>query len=122
MIQKRLSPLEQEVMIIVWKLKSCGIREVMNKFKKPLAYTTVATLLLRLYTKGMVNKKYEGPKSLYSPKSSSESYGKKVAKSFIMNFFDSFGESAIVSFAESVESLPRKEREELVKLLMAHHE
>ncbi len=122
MTQKKLSPLEQEAMIIVWNLKSCHVREVMNKFKKPLAYTTVATLLLRLYKKDMVSRKNEGSTWLYSPKSSSESYGKKMAKSFMVNFFESFGESAIVSFAESVESLPRKKREELLKLLTNHNE
>lgn len=122
MTQIKLSPLEQEAMIIVWDLKSCHVREVMNKFKKPLAYTTVATLLQRLFKKGMVSRKSEGSAFLYSPKSTSGDYCKKIAKSFLHNFIDSFGESAVVSFAESVESLPKKKREELLKLLTAHHE
>lgn len=122
MTQKKLSPLEQETMVIVWSLKSCHVREVMNKFKKPLAYTTVATLLQRLHKKGMVCRKNEGSVFIYSPNSTSVDYSKKIAKSFLHNFFDSFGESAMVSFAESVDSLPKVKREELLKLLTSHHE
>lgn len=122
MTQKKLSPLEQEIMLIVWELKSCHAREVLMKFKKPLAYTTIATLLQRLHQKGMVNRKYDGSVFVYSPKSSSEDYSKKVAKSFLHNFFDSFGETAVVSFAESVESLPKQKREDLLKLLNIYHE
>jgi len=123
MIQKRLSPLEQEVMIVVWELKSCHARDIVSKFEKtkPLAYTTVATLLDRLYKKGMVNRKNEGSVFVFSPKSTSEEYSKKIAKFFLNNFFDSFGESAMVSFAESVESLPRKKREDLLRLLRTYH-
>lgn len=110
-------------MIVVWELKSCHARDIVSKFEKtkPLAYTTVATLLDRLYKKGMVNRKNEGSVFVFSPKSTSEEYSKKIAKFFLNNFFDSFGESAMVSFAESVESLPRKKREDLLRLLRTYH-
>ena len=124
MTEKKLSPLEQEVMIVVWELNSCHARDVVGKFEKTkhLAYTTVATLLNRLYKKGMVNRKNEGSVFVFSPKSTSEEYSKKIAKSFLHSFFDSFGESALVSFAESVDSLPKDKREHLLKLLETHHE
>lgn len=121
-MKKKLSPLEQEIMITVWELKKCHAREVMNEMKKPLAYTTVATLLQRLYKKGMVNRKTEGVGYVYFPKSTSEQYSKNLAKSFVHNFFESFGESAAVSFAESVENLPKERREVLLKLLKPSNE
>lgn len=110
-------------MIVVWELKKCHARDVVSKFgkTKPLAYTTVATLLDRLYKKGMVSRKIKESVFVYSAKSTSEEYGKKIAKSFLNNFFDSFGESAMVSFAESVESLPKKKREDLLRLLRTYH-
>lgn len=122
MTHNKLSPLEQDVMVVVWDLKKCNVRDVVNKFGKTkiLAYTTVATLLDRLCKKGMVNKRIEGKTFVFSPKSSSEEYSKKIAKSFFNTFFDSFGESAIVSFAESVESLPKEKKESLLKLLGTH--
>jgi BlaI family penicillinase repressor len=122
MNKKTLSPLEQEIMVVVWNLKKCHAREVLNKLKKPLAYTTIATILQRLYKKGMVGKTSEGNIFVYSPKSTSEEYSKKIAKSFLLNFFESFGDSAIVSFAESVESLPKNKKAEFLNLLNSHNE
>ena len=124
MQRKPSSPLEQEVMNIVWKLNNCQVKNVMEKLSKnkPLAYTTVATLLQRLCEKGMVRRKSEGLAFVYSPKYTQEEYGKTIAKSFLRNFFKSFGKSAMISFAESVESLPKKKREDFLKLLGTHYE
>jgi predicted transcriptional regulator len=111
-------------MDIVWGLDSCHVRDVMEKFSKskPLAYTTVATLLHRLYEKGMVNRKNEDIAFIYSPRSTKEKYSQNVAKLFLHNFFKSFGESAVVSFAQSVESLPKKKRDDFLKLLGSKYE
>jgi predicted transcriptional regulator len=69
MQQKALSPLEQEAMNIVWQLKECSIRDVMERINqdKKLAYTTVATLLQRLVEKGFVHKNTETSVLSYTP-------------------------------------------------------
>lgn len=117
-----LSPLEQEVMNIVWELKTCSIREVANKLnlEKKLAYTTIATLLQRLFEKGLVSRSSQNAILSYTPKVSKEVYGKKMAKSFIQNFVSSFGEAAIVSFAESIDKLPKDKKDYLLRLLEEH--
>ena len=116
---KSLSGLEESVMNIVWELKECSVRDVrerMNKIK-PRAYTTVATIFQRLHDKGLVNKKLVGSSFLYSPKLTKGAYSKSLAKSFINRFFTSFGDAAISSFAESIDSLPKTKKEYLLKLL-----
>ena len=124
MSQKTLSPLEQEVMNVVWELKECSIRDVVEKFsqEKKLAYTTVATLLQRLFEKGLVNRMSQGTVLSYTPKVSKERYGKKIAKSFIQTFMSSFGEAAIVSFAESIDKLPKDKKDYLLQLLEKQNE
>ncbi len=124
MSQKTLSPLEQEVMNVVWELKECSIRDVVEKFsqEKKLAYTTVATLLQRLFEKGLVNRISQGTVLSYTPKVSKEMYGKKIAKSFIQTFMSSFGEAAIVSFAESIDKLPKDKKDYLLQLLEKQNE
>ena len=124
MLQKTLSPLEQEAMNIVWELKECSIRDVVEKFnqEKKLAYTTVATLLQRLFEKGLVNRNNHNTILSYTPKISKDIYGKKMAKSFIRNFMSSFGEAAIVSFAESIDKLPKDKKDYLLKLLEKQNE
>ena len=124
MLQKTLSPLEQEAMNIVWELNECSIRDVVEKFnqEKKLAYTTVATLLQRLFEKGLVNRNNHNTILSYTPKISKDIYGKKMAKSFIQTFMSSFGEAAIVSFAESIDKLPKDKKDYLLKLLEKQNE
>ncbi len=114
-----MSELEREVMNVVWEQEQCSVRDVMNRLgqSKQLAYTTVATIFQRLYNKGLVTRKGEGVAYLYSPKLTKEIYSKTLAKSFVNRFFNAFGDMAIASFAESIDSLPKKKKEYLLELL-----
>lgn len=123
MVQKSMSALEQEVMNIVWECKSCTVRDVMEKLtNKKFAYTTVATILQRLYQKEIVTRKGQGIAFIYAPKVTKEAYTKKLAHSFVKKFFSSFGDIAIVSFAESIDRLPKDNKSYLLKLLEKQHE
>lgn len=118
MVQKSMSKLEQEVMAIVWKCKSCSVRDVMAKlYNTRLAYTTVATILQRLYKKGIVARKEQGVSFVYLPKVTKETYAKKLAQVFMRNFYSAFNDTAIVSFAESIETLPKEKKSYFLKLL-----
>jgi len=116
---KQISEFEQEVMNIIWELKTCSVRDVLlevNK-NKQLAYTTVATILQRLYEKGLVVRKGEGNAFIYTPKLSKEIYSKNLAQSFISKFFNSFGDVGLASFAQSIDKLPKKKKEYLLELI-----
>lgn len=119
---KPLSELEQEVMNIVWELETCSVRDVLGRMskEKTLAYTTIATILQRLYEKEFIARKDKDFVVHYAPKISKEDYGKTVATSFFTKFFRSFGDAAIASFAESVGTLPKKKKVYLLKLLSKH--
>ena len=117
-----LGELEQQIMDIVWERKQCSAREVLTKLEKnkKLAYTTVATILQRLYEKGLVKRTDDNSGYIYSPKLSKESYSRNIAQSFLKKFINSFGDTAIASFAQSVDRLPAKKREYFLKLLEEH--
>ena len=119
MKQKTLSELEQKIMDIVWEYNECSVRDVLLRLenKHKLAYTTIATILQRLYNKGLVTKKSTKSGYVYSYRVSRELYITNVAKNFLKKFLDSFGDTAVTSFAESIEKLPKEKREYLLKLL-----
>lgn len=114
-----LGQLEKQVMDIIWEQSPCSARDVLTKLRteKQLAYTTVATILQRLYDKKLLNRKEDKAGYIYSPKLSKEQYSKKIAKSFLNKFIDSFGDTAIVSFAETVDTLPEKRKKYFLDLL-----
>ena len=114
-----LGELEQQVMDIVWELKSCSVREVLTQVEKDkkLAYTTIATILQRLSDKGLLHQKEHMSGYMYSPKVSKEEYTKNVAKYFLKDLIHSFGDIAIASFAESIESLPKAKKQYFLDLL-----
>lgn len=114
-----LGELEQQVMDIIWEQKNCSARDVLTKLKhkKKLAYTTIATILQRLYDKGLLSRTYDKLGHIYSPKISKEKYSKNVAKSFLKNFINSFGDTAIASFADSIDKLPDEKKDYFLKLL-----
>lgn len=116
---KTLGKLEQSVMEIVWKGKKSAVRDILLelKKKKSIAYTTVATILQRLFNKGLVGRKTEKNGYRYYPKVSRESYVKLLTKSFVKKLEQSFGNLAISSFAESIENLPKEKKQYLLKIL-----
>ena len=113
-----LGELERQIMDIVWECKSCSARDVLGRLRnKKLAYTTVATVLQRLFEKGLVVRKERKNGYIYLPRVSKDKYSQNIAKSFIKNFINSFGDTAIASFAQGIEKLPDKKRKYFLKIL-----
>ena len=106
-------------MEIIWEYGECTIRDVVNKMSKTktLAYTTIATIITRLIKKGTLKKQDEKFSATYVPTLSKEAMSRTVAQSFLTKFIQSFGDAAIVSFAQSVDKLPKKKREQFIELL-----
>lgn len=115
----RLSPLENEVMQVVWDKKHVSAREVLTTLntRKDFAYTTIATILTRLNHKKMVARTFENGLNIYYPLVSREEYSGVLAKNFIAKFISSFGDAGVVSFARGLESLNDTQRKKLLTLL-----
>lgn len=117
-----LSGLEENVMDIVWNLKKCPIREIKKRLDvtKKLAYTTVATIVQRLEKKGAICRLKQDCEICYCPKITKEEYSKGITRSFFKKLNDSFGNIALVSFAESLGTLPKEKKDYFIKLLEEH--
>ena len=65
---KRLTRAEEQIMLILWKLREATIREVMNELNEPeTPYTTVSTVVRVLEKKDIVGHRAVGTTYLYHP-------------------------------------------------------
>ena len=87
--KRLLPPLELEVMKALWQLGESTVREVnteMNR-RRPLAYTTVMTLLDRLARKGAAARRKQGRAFLYRPLISRRAALEMVVDRLAIDFF-----------------------------------
>ncbi len=85
----RLPPLELEAMKALWQLGEGTVREVRLEIapRRPLAYTTVMTLLDRLARKGAVARRKEGRSHVYCPLISREAVLEVAVDRLAQDFF-----------------------------------
>lgn len=116
-----LTRAEMQVMSILWDSgRMCDVHDVVAKYNEPRpAYTTVATFLKILTTKGFVAfKKGDGKQHLYYPLISKAEYTARVMNDVKDNLFDGSA-SSLVSFFVEKEQLTREEIEDLIRLMRA---
>jgi predicted transcriptional regulator len=112
-----LGELEAEILGAVHKLGKASAREVMNEVSsRHLAYTTISTVLDRLYQKGMVKRdeviSRGGTKYLYSSSSSSDLRASIVNKA-LDRLVSAFGPSIVPVIYDSLDEIPKEDAAEL---------
>lgn len=106
-ISSSLGTLEEEIMQIMWKEKDASVRLVFDKLKKKrdIAYTTVMTIMSRLYTKGILQRHlHENGSYIYAPAQSKEKFLEKISEQVIKNLIKNCGEVAVARFIDIVEA------------------
>ena len=114
-----LGELEAEILGAVHKLGKASARDVMNQVSsRHLAYTTISTVLDRLYQKGMVKRddviSRGGTKYLYSSSSSSHLRASIVNKT-LDRLVSAFGPRIVPIIYDSLDEISKEEAAELKK-------
>ena len=99
-LTKVLGGLEADIMATLWDIQAGSVKRIHEGIcqKRKAAITTVATVLDRLYEKGLVERELEKSKSLYyqyRPSVTKKQFEKKVAGAVLKGLFETFGDSAI---------------------------
>ncbi len=83
-------PLEMLCLKALWSLGEASVRDVQKVVceSRPLAYTTVMTVLDRLAQKDVVSRRKVGRAFLYAAKCSRDSVQVSALKEFVDGFFD----------------------------------
>ena len=97
---KRLTKAEEEIMLVLWKLKEATIREVMSELKEPdTPYTTISTVVRVLEKKAFVGHRAVGTTYLYYPLLDKKDYLKGYLSGIVSNYFDGSFSSLAAFFA-----------------------
>lgn len=111
----KFGELEAAVMERMWNApEPLSVRDVMEDLQqgRPIAYTTVMTVMERLFRKGMLTRVADGRAYLYSPAQSRADYTAGVMAETLANATDKA--ATLVHFAERVSA---SEAKQLLKAL-----
>jgi predicted transcriptional regulator len=105
MPQRRLRSFGELEAVLMERLWSVGrpmvVREVVDGLDRPLAYTTVMTVMDNLHRKGWLNRQRDGRAWRYEPAVSRESYTAGLMNDVLATSTDRA--SALMRFAEEIE-------------------
>ncbi len=114
---ERLTPQEENVMLHVWQLKECAVKDVWDLLDDPKPpYTTLASVLNNLEKKGYVTMKRFGNVKVFYPKISKVSYKHHFMSGMVKSYFnDSFKE--MVTFFAKEQELSADDLSEIIELI-----
>lgn len=112
---KPLTKAEEQVMQILWKLKSAYLKDIMDAISDPKPHSnTIATIIKILMDKGYVSHQVHGRVHCYTPTISKEKYFSSTIKTLVDGYFEgSF--SDVVSFMIKQKELKVSDLEMLLK-------
>ena len=86
--RSRLPQLELDCMKVLWKQPGSSVAEVRSALDRPLAYTTVMTVLDRMTGKGVVTRRKNGRAWHYSAQLDRETARIEAVDRLLSNLFD----------------------------------
>lgn len=98
---EKLTKQEEEVMLHIWTLKECFIKDILACFPKPQPpYTTIASVVTNLKRKGYVKQQRVGNTYLYAPLIPEQEYKRTFMSGFVRNYFANSYKEMVSFFAQ----------------------
>ena len=113
-----LTPQELAIMKIVWRRGSATVREVYEDIRatRPIAYTTVMTMMNVLETKGYLKKEKHERAYRYRPTRPERTVISSMVREFVNRVFDGAPRPLLLHLVKDTR-LSSRERAELMKLI-----
>lgn len=114
-VARYLGELQAEVMEVFWRRGDATVRDVVTELNEhhDLAYTTILTLVSRLYSRGLLAREPEGRGFRYRPAKSRDEFLGELSDELIDRLIADFGEIALARVGERLEELDPKRRRRL---------
>jgi len=119
---KVLGDLEADVLEALWKLKVAHVRDIHREVarKRKVAVTTVATVLDRLFEKGLVERELIRTRGLYyeyRPSLSKRQLESTIVRDVLKGIFETFGDAAVSYLVNQVGIKDREKIEDFKSYL-----
>jgi len=119
-IEDVLGPLGAAVMRVVWAQGSASVSLVVDALNaeraRPLAYTTVMTVMARLSERGLLERERKGRQYIYRPASDEHSLLASLSGRAIDQLLARYGTTALAQFAQRLADAEPELRDRLLKL------
>lgn len=118
---KKLGDLETDIMTVVWEKGEVSVQDVKDALEpeRPLAYTTVMTVMSRLAEKGILNRNKEGRAYIYNPAASQKSTAGSMLMALVRRLYKGATGEAIAHLLEEEGDVDEAELDRLEKLIQA---
>lgn len=116
-VARYLGALQAAVMDVFWQRGSATVREVAEELNRhrPLAYTTVLTLVSRLFSRALLTRAPEGRGFRYRPAKTRDEFLGDLSDELIDRLFADFGPIAVARLGERLSALDGPDRQRLAK-------
>ena len=105
---EQLTPLELEIMHVLWETGPANVQSVQQHLERELAYTTVQTMLNILHRKGKVKRTLKDRAYFYKPVVSRSQVVGQYMSDIVDRLFGGSAESLVMSLVETKHLTPRK--------------
>jgi predicted transcriptional regulator len=105
---EHLTPLELEIMHVLWEMGPANVQSVQQHLERELAYTTVQTMLNILHKKGKVKRVLKDRAYEYAPVVSRSHVSRQHITDLVDRLFGGSAESLVMSLVETKHLTPKK--------------
>jgi len=116
--ETKLTNAELEIMHVVWELDGGTVRQVHERLnqQRPLAYTTVMTMMNILEEKGHLTRRKEGRAYRYEPVRPKNQVISGMVDDFVGRVFEGSATPLILSLVKN-KKIPKKDLQEIARMI-----
>lgn len=119
LLSKLLGSLELEVMECMWGSIETTVQKVVKTInqRRPIAYTSVMTVMGHLVDKGLLTRTLDGKRYTYQVAQGRAEFIQSISRKMIRALVDDFGDVAIAQFLGEVDNVDAEKLKQLRKLV-----
>ena len=105
---EQMTPLELEIMQVLWETGPATVQQVQKELKRELAYTTVQTMLTVLHRKKRVKRTLKDKAYIYKPAVDRNKFTGHAVREFIDRLFGGSAEGLVMNLLQEKHLTPEK--------------